>query len=205
MKPTNRKRSARLVIVGLVAALALAYSGVTFAASSAPTSINTCTKVNKHGVYGKTKVTAASSCPAHQAFQTWNQSQFDSDPIVAGHADGYIGILSNTTIATLTIPTSGTYAVSAKVTLFNGYAGTQPDYCGLTGPTVANADHSRVDLPPGTVSTPTAAGVSLQIVDTFSAGDSVALTCNAGSFPNQHTEFARITATAGTGLTNTAL
>jgi uncharacterized protein YjbI with pentapeptide repeats len=71
-------RSKRLTVVGLVMGLVvggtLAFAGITFAASSPPTSINTCTKVNKHGVVGKTKVTTASSCSGKSIFQTWSDS-----------------------------------------------------------------------------------------------------------------------------------
>jgi len=73
-------RSKRLTVVGLVMGLivgvTLGIAGVTFAASSPPTSINTCTKVNKHGVYGAPKVTTASSCSGTKLFQSWVSSKY---------------------------------------------------------------------------------------------------------------------------------
>jgi uncharacterized protein YjbI with pentapeptide repeats len=62
------------LIVGLIVGLMLSVSGIALAGNSAPTSINTCTKVSKHGVYGKTKVTTGTSCPTRQYFQSWTGS-----------------------------------------------------------------------------------------------------------------------------------
>jgi hypothetical protein len=76
--PTKR-RGGRRAVVGMVAGMVagmvvggtLAFAGVTLASSAAPpTSLNTCTKIHK-GLYGKTKVTAADSCPNGQDFQQW--------------------------------------------------------------------------------------------------------------------------------------
>jgi uncharacterized protein YjbI with pentapeptide repeats len=72
-KSTNKERRVeRLVIVGLIVALVVSVSGVALAGNSPPSSINTCTSVNHHGVYGKTKVTTGASCRGTQFFQTWN-------------------------------------------------------------------------------------------------------------------------------------
>jgi uncharacterized protein YjbI with pentapeptide repeats len=71
----GKGRGGRLGAVGLVVGLivggTVAFAGVTFAGTSPPTSVHTCTKV-KHGVYSKTKITAGSSCPSGQFFQSWN-------------------------------------------------------------------------------------------------------------------------------------
>src|ERR1700726_4587005 len=69
-------RTKRLTVVGLVTGLivgvTLGIAGIALAGNSPPTAINTCTSVNHHGVYGKTKVTTGSSCPGTKYFQTWN-------------------------------------------------------------------------------------------------------------------------------------
>ncbi len=202
MQSINKRRTGRLVVLGLAAALALAYSGVTFAASSPPSSINTCTKVNKHGVYGKTKITAASSCSGKSAFQTWEpQTPAVSVPIIAGNHDADTPFTLRTTIATLTIPTAGSYAVWAKVRIVNAAGALDEDGCALTGPTTANRDESTVYLGPSYQAT-----LPLEIVDTFSSGGTVTLSCSdllaAGS---QDAYNARVIAIGGTSLTNGAL
>jgi hypothetical protein len=88
MQNTSSKKTAGIVS-GLVILLGLAYPAVTFAAtggtSTPPSTINTCTKVNaKTHLYGKTKVSASTACPAGQYAQNWISDQaytWSSDPL----------------------------------------------------------------------------------------------------------------------------
>lgn len=79
----TKSRSGRLSVVGLVVGLivggTLAFAGVTFAGTSPPTSVNTCTPVNHHGVYGKPKVTTGTSCPGTKYFQAWANVAYLND------------------------------------------------------------------------------------------------------------------------------
>jgi hypothetical protein len=73
---SNRKEKhiERFIIVGLIVALVMSVSGISLAGTSPPQTLNTCTKVNKHGVYGATKVVKGASCPGKagsQYFQQW--------------------------------------------------------------------------------------------------------------------------------------
>ena len=70
----TKRLSAVGMVMGLIVGGTLAFAGVTFAGTSPPTHINTCTKVNKHGVYGNPKVTTASSCTGTKFFQSWTGS-----------------------------------------------------------------------------------------------------------------------------------
>jgi uncharacterized protein YjbI with pentapeptide repeats len=73
-------RTKRLGVVGLVMGLivggTVAFAGVALAGNSPPTSVNTCTRVNHHGVYGKPKVTNALSCPGTKLFQAWKDARY---------------------------------------------------------------------------------------------------------------------------------
>ena len=74
MSRQRERRVERIVIVGLIIALVMSVSGISLAATSAPQTLNTCTKINKHGVYGATKVVRGPSCPGiagRSYFQQW--------------------------------------------------------------------------------------------------------------------------------------
>ena len=92
-------RTKRLSVVGLVMGLivgvTLGIAGIALAGNSPPTSVNTCTPVNHHGVYGKPKVTTADSCPGTKYFQHWPQPPTPPTLIgtQAGYADGANGHL----------------------------------------------------------------------------------------------------------------
>lgn len=89
-------RGHRLVIVGLIVALVVSVSGVALAGTSAPKSLNTCTKVNKHGVYGKTKVVSGTSCSGTALFQTWAQpSKIPTSPgyVQGVNGDGWVVVI----------------------------------------------------------------------------------------------------------------
>lgn len=201
MKPASRTRSVRLVLVGLAACTALAVSGIAVAASSPPSSINTCTKVNKHGVYGKTKVTTASSCRANQFFQNWNMAASDNDPVFTGFHLNQVSFSGNspTTIATLTIPTAGNYAMSATMTLNNTTASAFEDACGLT-------DGTNTVYEDDGVSPNLSTNLALQLSDSISAGGSVSVICQIplGTGPSSAQQIS-ITAIAGTSVSNSSI
>jgi len=96
MKATNDYRrtllAQRLVMIALIVSLAVSVSGVALAGNSPPTTINTCTKVNPHGVYGATKVTTGSNCKGTGYFDTWTPTATANAELAT--ADGDIAALS---------------------------------------------------------------------------------------------------------------
>jgi uncharacterized protein YjbI with pentapeptide repeats len=63
-----------MLVVGLLVGGVLAFTVDTFA--NTPSTLTTCTKVNRHGVLGKTKVSATGSCSGTQKLQTWTDSRY---------------------------------------------------------------------------------------------------------------------------------
>jgi hypothetical protein len=122
--------------------------------------------------------------------------------ILAGHHDTSTSFSSSgATILTLTIPTAGSYAVSAKVDVINGAGTATIDQCTLVGPSFANKDVSSGSVVPGGIET-----LPLEVVDTFTAGTTATLSCNElSAFGSQTATVARIIAVPATTLINSAL
>jgi hypothetical protein len=186
----------KLVVGGLVLGAPMT-AGIAYAAiPDASGVIHGCyvTAGNPH----KLKVSDTSSCPSGYTTLRWSPVT-----IAAGHHKQAIGPLSQpgTTIATLTIPKGGSYAVSAKVMVTNTSGSMANDSCSLLGPTFANEDTAVASVPPGGDET-----VPLQNVDTFAAGATVSLICgDMSTVGGQAASFARITAISATTLTDSAL
>jgi hypothetical protein len=197
MQITISKRTTRIVVVGLVVLLGLAYPTVTFAASGSPTppsTINTCTKV-RNGLYGKTKV--STTCTAGQFAQSWSQ-QTDSDPIFSTSATLFLSIPTNpgtpVTVATLTLP-AGNYAVSGNVYINNDGVADAQVTCDINGDAGQSA---FMTLAAGQI-----AGMPLQFATTLSGSGSATLHClEVTSTGGLIATRAALTAIAGTSLTS---
>jgi hypothetical protein len=112
----------RFVIVGLIIALVMSVSGISLAGTSPPQTLNTCTKVNKHGVYGATKVVKGTSCPGkpgRQYFQQWvlktppPPARITTAAGVAGGANGDVWIVVVPASSSAQVPTGSVTFVSA--------------------------------------------------------------------------------------------
>ena len=192
--PKSRVSAALLAVV-VTAGVALT---VGVSSASIPDSngvIHACYKVKNGQLYVNDTATSP-ACKSGRAPLNWSPVN-----IVAGHHDGFVLLGSATTVATLTIPTAGSYAVWAKVLVLDNGTSASWDTCLLAGPTAANDDSSSVTLNVNTQS-----AMSLQLVDAFSAGGTVTLSCtNSSSANSQFVSYARITAIPATTLINSAL
>ena len=121
-----------------------------------------------------------------------------SNSIVAGFNSNGVPFASSsqTPIGILTIPTAGSYAVSATLTVAGESGGATFDRCSL------GSDVSQVEVAgPGQV-----VNMALTSVNSFSAGSTITLYCaNPPASGNQAALDISMIAIPGTGLTNGTL
>jgi uncharacterized protein YjbI with pentapeptide repeats len=100
----------RYIIGGLIAALMLSFSGVALAGNSPPSSIETCTRVNHHGIYGKTKVVAGSPL-CKGALQTWVPSAYKQIFVDADQGQGVASVdYSGVNFSNMELPDLGVHS-----------------------------------------------------------------------------------------------
>ena len=225
MKPTNKRRSVRLLIVGLAAVTALAVSGVAVALSgtttihsvSGPTSINTCTKVTKSGALGKTKVTPNATCSGTQIFQQWTMAPADSDQVYGGFDDNSRNssnplpahMSAYVVVDSLTIQATGHYVLTGKAeTQFQtpGSAGAMG--CFLTNTQTGDQDFDFYSMPTTSDPSTTPNGaISLMVTPNaqITAGQKVQLQCENSGASVGEIYAVKLAALQVTGVTNGAI
>jgi uncharacterized protein YjbI with pentapeptide repeats len=116
----KERRVERLVTVGLIIALVMTFSGVALAGNSPPSSIETCTKVNHHGIYGKTKVfTGSPLCKG--ALQTWVPSAYKQIFVDADQGQGIASMdYSGVDFSNMELPDLGVHSGDFSRANFTG-------------------------------------------------------------------------------------